>query len=110
MKLLINKIHSLIKILISKTISCYGALQQLKKFLGVAQLVEMGCGKTLTAIAIAGNLYNSGKIKKLLVVCPLSIVDVWQSEFEKFADFDFDLSVLKGSTCKKIEALKRLQS
>ena len=77
---------------------------------GVAQLVEMGCGKTLTAIAVAGNLYNSGKIKKLLVVCPLSIVDVWQSEFKKFADFDYELSVLKGSTCKKIEALKKLQS
>lgn len=43
-------------------------------------------------------------------MCPLSIVDVWQSEFEKFADFDYELSVLKGSTYKKIEALKRLQS
>ena len=77
---------------------------------GIAQLVEMGCGKTLTAIGVAGNLYNSGKIKKLLVVCPLSIVDVWQSEFKKFADFDYELSVLKGSTYKKIEALKKLQS
>lgn len=77
---------------------------------GIAQLVEMGCGKTLTAIGVAGNLYNSGKIKKLLVVCPLSIIDVWQSEFKKFADFDYELSVLKGSTYKKIEALKKLQS
>ena len=77
---------------------------------GVAQLVEMGCGKTLTAIAVAGNLYNSGKIKKLLVVCPLSIVDVWDGEFKKFADFDYELSVLKGSTYKKFETLKKLQS
>lgn len=67
----------------------------------VAQLVEMGCGKTLTAIAVAGNLYNSGKIRKLLVVCPLSIIDVWQSEFKKFADFDYELAILKGKVAKK---------
>lgn len=60
---------------------------------GVAQLVEMGCGKTLIAIAVAGNLYNSGKIKKLLIVCPLSICGVWEEKFSKFANFDYELDV-----------------
>lgn len=76
---------------------------------GVAMLVEMGCGKTLTAIAVAGELYNLGKIKKLLVVCPLSIVGVWSDEFQKFADFKYEISVLKGSTDKKIELLEKMQ-
>ena len=76
---------------------------------GVAMLVEMGCGKTLTAIAVAGKLYNLGKIKKLLVVCPLSIVGVWSDEFQKFADFKYEISVLKGSTDKKIELLDKMQ-
>ena len=76
---------------------------------GVAMLVEMGCGKTLTAISVAGELYNYGKIKKLLVVCPLSIVGVWSDEFRKFADFDYELSVLKGSTSKKDELLEKMQ-
>ncbi len=60
---------------------------------GVAMLVEMGCGKTLTAISVAGELYNSEEIKKLLIVCPLSITSVWKEEFLKFADFDYELDV-----------------
>ena len=60
---------------------------------GVAMLVEMGCGKTLTAISVAGELHNSGEIKKLLIVCPLSITSVWKEEFLKFADFDYELDV-----------------
>ena len=76
---------------------------------GVAMLVEMGCGKTLTAISVAGELYNSGEIKKLLIVCPLSITSVWKEEFLKFADFDYELLILKGSAEKKTELLQKMQ-
>lgn len=76
---------------------------------GTALLMDMGCGKTLTAVAIAGALYNTKKIKKVLIVCPLSIVGVWQEEFEKFADFDYKLSILKGSMAKKSELLQKMQ-
>ncbi len=76
---------------------------------GVAMLVEMGCGKTLTAISVAGELHNSGEIKKLLIVCPLSITSVWEEEFLKFADFDYELLILKGSAEKKTELLQKMQ-
>lgn len=76
---------------------------------GVAMLVEMGCGKTLTAISVAGELHNSGEIKKLLIVCPLSITSVWKEEFLKFADFDYELLILKGSAEKKTELLQKMQ-
>ena len=76
---------------------------------GAALLVEMGLGKTLTSIAIAGALFKSGKIKKLLIVCPLSVVGVWQEEFEKFADFNYTLTILKGTTSKKIELLQAIK-
>ena len=66
------------------------------------------CGKTITSIAIAGKAYLTGKAKRLLILAPKSIVSVWQEEFEKFADFPFSLSVLQGSSAKKIEALKAL--
>lgn len=54
---------------------------------GYALLFEQGCGKTLTAIAIMGRLYLDKKIKKLLVLAPLSVCPVWPKEFERFADF-----------------------
>jgi SNF2 family DNA or RNA helicase len=66
----------------------------------------MGTGKTITGIAIAGALYLGGHIKRLLVVAPLSILGVWDEEFQKFADFPYMLTVLSGSGEKKIAALR----
>ena len=75
---------------------------------GAALLMEMGTGKSLTALAVAGALYNAGRIKRALVVAPLSVVGVWDEEFGKFADFDYALAVLKGSGEKKADMLHRM--
>jgi SNF2 family DNA or RNA helicase len=75
---------------------------------GYGLLFEMGCGKTITAIAVAGQLYLSEKAVRVLVVAPLSILGVWDEEFAKFADFDYRLTVLSGTTAKKAEQLKIL--
>lgn len=72
---------------------------------GVALLMEMGCGKTITSVGITGALYKTGHVDRVLVVCPLSIVGVWQQEFARFADFNYELTVLKGSCAKKKEML-----
>lgn len=42
---------------------------------GAALLMEMGTGKTITAIAIAGALHKAGKAKRLLIVAlyPFSV-------------------------------------
>lgn len=45
---------------------------------GCALLMEMGTGKTLTTIGITGALANAGRIRRVLVVAPLSIVGVWE--------------------------------
>ena len=75
---------------------------------GFALLMEMGCGKTITSIAIAGRAYLVGKIKHLLILAPKSIVTVWEEEFSKFADFPYSLSILQGSSQKKAEILKSI--
>lgn len=72
---------------------------------GVALLMEMGTGKTITSIAIAGALYNAGKIRRVLVVAPLSVLGTWENEIQKFAAFPYTITVLKGSTAKKAEQL-----
>lgn len=73
---------------------------------GVALLMEMGTGKTITSIGIAGALYQFGKVRKILVVAPLSILGVWEEEFSKFAAFPYTLTVLKGPSRKKAEMLR----
>ena len=74
----------------------------------VAILAEMGTGKTLISIGIAGQLYLKNEIKKLLIVAPLSITRVWEEEFAKFADFEYQATVLEGSSKKKNEELRNL--
>ena len=54
---------------------------------GAALLMQMGTGKTLVAIGICGYLYLIKKIRRVLVVCPLSICGVWEEEFAKVANF-----------------------
>ena len=45
----------------------------MRKSKSVAILAEMGTGKTLISIGIAGYLYLQKEINKLLIVAPLSI-------------------------------------
>ena len=75
---------------------------------GVALLMEMGTGKTLTTIAVAGRLWLNHKVKRMLIVAPLSILGVWQEEFQKFADFPYSLAVLNGTGSRKSENLRQI--
>ena len=76
---------------------------------GASLLMEMGTGKTLTAIAVAGTLSEEMRINRLLIVAPLSILGVWKEEFEKFADFPYTLEVLEGTSDKKREQLTKFR-
>ena len=71
---------------------------------GFGLLFEMGCGKTLTALAIAGAAYEKGKIQKVLIIAPTSVVAVWPKEFQEFADFKYTCRTLLGEKSQRIEA------
>lgn len=75
---------------------------------GAALLMEMGTGKSLTSIAITGTLSQAGRIRRVLIVAPLSILGVWEEEFQKFADFPYALAVLSGSSAKKLDTLRHM--
>ena len=75
---------------------------------GAALLMEMGTGKTLTTIAVAGRLWLNHKVERMLIVAPLSILGVWQEEFQKFADFPYSLAVLNGNGSRKSENLRQI--
>ena len=52
------------------------ALKHLKTGGGAALLMEMGTGKTITSIAVVGQLWLEHKIQRLLVICPVSVMGV----------------------------------
>ena len=85
------------------------AIEKLEQEGCAALLMDMGLGKSLTSIAIAGQLYQENKIERVLVVCPTSIISVWEKEFVKFADYDYFVESIVGSTMsKRKEKLKSL--
>ena len=75
---------------------------------GFGLLFEMGCGKTLTAIAIMGALYIRREITRVLVVAPTSVCSVWPHDLEAFAAFPFEARVLLGEKGKRLEDLQQL--
>lgn len=75
---------------------------------GFGLLFEMGCGKSLTAIAIMGALFEQGLIRRALVACPGSIVAVWESELAKFAAFQYRFAALLGTKHQRIRTLYSL--
>lgn len=68
-----------------------------------------GTGKSLTSIGVISKLYQLNKIRRLLIVSPLSIVGVWKSELEKFCSVDYTLAVLDGTLAKKTDTLRNLR-
>lgn len=84
------------------------ALDRLSRGGGAALLMEMGTGKTLTSIGIVGQLWKERRIARLLIVAPLSILGVWRDEFDKFAGYDYCLSVLEGTAARKADTIKHM--
>lgn len=84
----------------------FGLTDGKKRSPGAALLMEMGTGKTLVAIAVACILYQFGLIGRVLVVAPLSLLGVWESELQRFAGVPVNAVVLKGTMEQKKELLK----
>ena len=84
------------------------ALDRLSRGGGAALLMEMGTGKTLTSIGIVGQLWKERRIARLLIVAPLSILGVWRDEFDKFAGYDYCLSVLEGTVARKADTIRHM--
>lgn len=88
----------------------FGALDAKTPGGGFGELFEMGCGKTLTTIAVAGALYNLGKIDRVLVVAPTSVCSVWPHDLNQFAAFHWEARVLLGDKKKRLKALNELKN
>jgi SNF2 family DNA or RNA helicase len=74
---------------------------------GYALLMEMGCGKSLTAIGIAGRLYLDGNVNRVLVVAPLSIVGLWDDGVRQIRGFRLQPHCAERNRRKESAAVER---
>ena len=70
----------------------------------------MGCGKTLTAISVAGAGFQMGKVHKVLIAAPTSVCAVWPKEFQEYASFRYTIRTLLGDKHKRIKTHDAEQS
>ena len=63
----------------------------------------------MTAIAIAGAAYAAGKIERLLVVAPTSVVAVWPKELQEYADFKYTCRTMLGDKASRLKQLSDLE-
>lgn len=73
-------------------------------------LMDMGTGKTISTVAIAGRMYLDGYIKRMLIIAPASVCAVWPNEFEKFGDFPARVALLLGDHKNRMSQLRWLMS
>ncbi len=76
---------------------------------GFGFLFEKGCGKTLTAIAVAGTGYKLGHLRRVLIVAPTSVCAVWPKEFQEYADFPYTVRTLLGTKAQRLKELDDLE-
>lgn len=66
-----------------------------------ALFMQMRTGKTYVTINIATARYTTGKINALLVMCPSSAKNVWQTELEKHSGVSYSAHVVEAGKHKK---------
>ena len=86
----------------------YGLTGYREESSGAALLMEMGTGKSLVGVAVAGILSLYSLVDRVLIVCPLSIMGVWEDELSRYADFPYSVTLLRGSMQKKKSQLSHL--
>lgn len=68
-----------------------------------AWFMEMGTGKTYSAINLAAARFINEQINAMVVVCPTPIKLVWESEFETFCPVPYDIFVMHSGKNKEAE-------
>lgn len=89
---LLNKLRQHQKEAVLFIYKCVTGIQN-PNHLGVLLADEMGLGKTLTAITITWTLLKHSPdplepppLKKVLICCPVTLIDNWRREFSKWLD------------------------
>lgn len=75
---------------------------------GYGLLFDVGLGKSLTAVAVAGARHKKKQVERVLVISPLAVVPVWEQEFNHL-NFEAQVVALEGSALKKRDTLRNLK-
>ena len=75
---------------------------------GAMLAMDMGTGKSRTAIGLVEGWdgHDAPHARRVLILCPVSVMRVWPREFRIHAERDWNVTVLAGTAAKKAKALR----
>lgn len=68
---------------------------------GGALLMEPRTGKTKTSVDYAAMLHQAGKVNRVLIVCPMGVMGVWQDEIRANCPYRFRITIWDKKGRKK---------
>ena len=73
-----------------------------------ALLLDCGLGKTVITLTAIDELLRSGKVKRILVICPIRVALVWENEVMKWTHLNhLRVSRATGTSRERMDALCR---
>ena len=73
-----------------------------------ALLLDCGLGKTVITLTAIDELLKSGKVKRILVICPIRVALVWENEVKKWEHLtNLRVSRATGTPKERMDALTR---
>lgn len=86
------------------------ALAKIHHLGGVAGLfMPMRTGKTKTVIDWAGIAFHNYGVRKVLVVCPVSVMGVWEQEIRAHSSVPWRTTILTGAAKNKVATIESLR-
>ena len=61
---------------------------------------EMGLGKTMQAITAIRLLLRSGRVRRILLICPKPLIPNWQREFKLWAE-ELPVMTIEGDAARR---------
>lgn len=74
---------------------------------GGALLCEPRTGKTKVAIDYASILHQAGKVHKVIIVCPVSVIGVWEQEIDAHCPFPYDVIIWDREGRAQVDPTRR---
>lgn len=81
-------------------------MSQLDKTGGFALLMAPRTGKTKTSIDLASIYHQRGAVNRVVVICPVSVIDVWIQEIQTHCPFRYRITVWDKDGRKQVSLPK----
>jgi SNF2 family DNA or RNA helicase len=69
---------------------------------------DMGLGKTVQVSVLITSLIRSGQLKDTVIVAPTSLLEYWETEFNRWCPVEMSITIIKINSKKESFLIDRI--